>query len=163
MIRRPPRSTLSSSSAASDVYKRQGFSRNGSGRSCRSERVIGPTTLQHSLLRHSPHEAGRDHIEYKITILSYHGAGGCAIGTFRMHRGSMYIRESFEGAIGHLSSLEEPGVKHVIEDCFVVRPFLVLSSSERPKSWVQRHCLTLIALYSGAASKCKPLEDKFVV
>src|SRR5664280_3534280 len=30
MIRRPPRSTLSSSSAASDVYKRQGISISGS-------------------------------------------------------------------------------------------------------------------------------------
>src|SRR5665648_1258205 len=33
MIRRPPRSTLSSSSAASDVYKRQGPARAGAGRS----------------------------------------------------------------------------------------------------------------------------------
>src|SRR5664279_4260638 len=37
MIRRPPRSTLSSSSAASDVYKRQGRARFGKGIQLRLE------------------------------------------------------------------------------------------------------------------------------
>src|SRR5674536_397110 len=46
MIRRPPRSTLSSSSAASDVYKRQALPpRRSTGKSARSrpERVIAET------------------------------------------------------------------------------------------------------------------------
>ena len=41
MIRRPPRSTLDRSSAASDVYKRQ-----GPGRGDRGERPVGAGVLQ---------------------------------------------------------------------------------------------------------------------
>src|SRR5665648_465954 len=41
MMRRPPRSTLSSSSAASDVYKRQVFHQAADGRQEVAERVLG--------------------------------------------------------------------------------------------------------------------------
>src|SRR5664280_3707485 len=47
MIRRPPRSTLSSSSAASDVYKRQVDHRRALGPVRRVRRVVGPAPHRH--------------------------------------------------------------------------------------------------------------------
>src|SRR5674536_387387 len=60
MIRRPPRSTLSSSSAASDVYKRQGFDEN---RHDRPRRPAGTEREDH-------HDLSLIHISEPTRLLS---------------------------------------------------------------------------------------------
>eukprot|EP00658_Telonema_sp_P-2_P063397 TRINITY_DN52105_c0_g1_i1.p1 TRINITY_DN52105_c0_g1~~TRINITY_DN52105_c0_g1_i1.p1 ORF type:complete len:125 (+),score=31.63 TRINITY_DN52105_c0_g1_i1:110-484(+) len=55
MIRRPPRSTLSSSSAASDVYKRQGQCCDSCTQSCLSTDPILLHILGHSIVPQGPY------------------------------------------------------------------------------------------------------------
>src|SRR5664279_5572961 len=57
MIRRPPRSTLSSSSAASDVYKRQ-----PGGLSSKQRRIQGTSCLGTGTGRSSPHTPTADEL-----------------------------------------------------------------------------------------------------
>src|SRR5664279_6653537 len=74
MIRRPPRSTLSSSSAASDVYKRQASRENDTAaRTCwnHSRAVCKPARLKSLILRslvilanHSPMNSNPHHMEF---------------------------------------------------------------------------------------------------
>src|SRR5664280_682526 len=71
MIRRPPRSTLSSSSAASDVYKRQPTSHTDNGRkangSSESPRHLLPHTVDRPIRRANAMPLGTQHrlLRYK--------------------------------------------------------------------------------------------------
>ena len=60
MIRRPPRSTLDRSSAASDVYKRQGFLQGLAGGAAELDPVEGPG---------DGIEAGREHDQVERCLL----------------------------------------------------------------------------------------------
>src|SRR5665648_234440 len=92
MIRRPPRSTLSSSSAASDVYKRQGRLARRAG-ACHPRRRVDRRRARARLRGDPPMRLGSDHVRVRVPATSANlGPGFDSMGIALAHYDTIEIR-----------------------------------------------------------------------